>query len=212
MVKIEQNRKQDRKRHRDEHIPDRNILPEMDEPAPIRGREESGAGGQPLQLDGLHATEVHEPRKEDDGQGGAVVLEEDADGVAEQGARAELAAGVGDHEDEQGGGDAQVEGGAVAEALEDLDALLQVDEGDVEAEDVAREPRHVPQPVARVGRGEHPVEGQRPQPDPAHEGQVVGPRRRHDVVDRAGSPALRLDFFSSGGCEGGAKGCGWGYT
>lgn len=105
--------------------------------------------------------------------------------MAEQRALAELAAGVGDHEDEQRDGDGQVEGRVVAEALEHLHALLQVDEGDVEAEDVAGEPRHIPQPVARVGDGEHPVEHERPQPDPAHEGEVVGAGGRHDVVYRA---------------------------
>lgn len=184
MVKIKQDREQDREGDGNKHVPERD-LPEINKPAPVSGRGERRIRRQLLELDGLHAAEVHEAREEDNRQRGTVVLQKHPHGVAEQGALAELAAGVGDHEDEQGDHDGQVEGGVVAEALEHLDALLQVDEGDVEAEDVAGEPRHVPQPVARVGDGQDPVEDERPQADPAHEGQVVGSGGHHDVVNRA---------------------------
>lgn len=71
----------------------------------------------------------------------------------------------------------------VSQQGEDLDALLEVDEGDVEAEDVAGKAGDVAQPVARVGGGEDPVHDEGPQADPAHKGQVVDARRHHDVVD-----------------------------
>ena len=67
---------------------------------------------------------MHEAGEEDDGKGRAIVLEEDADWVTEQGAVAELAASVRDHEDQQGHHDGEVEGRLVAEALEHLDTLL----------------------------------------------------------------------------------------
>ena len=110
----------------------------------------------------LHLAHVGEAGEEDDGQGGAVVLEEDAHGVLEQAALAELAADVGDGKDEQGHDDRQIKGLGVAEGLEDLDALLQVDEGDVKAKDVAGEAGHVAQPVARVGDGQDPMKDEGP--------------------------------------------------
>lgn len=77
-------------------------------------------------------------------------------------ARAEHAAQVSDHEDEEGGDDGQVKVLALAEALEDLDALLEVDEGDVEAENVAGEAGDVAKKVAGVCDSEDPVEDEGP--------------------------------------------------
>lgn len=126
---------------------------------------------------------MHEASKEDDRQGGSVVLDEGADIVVEQGALADGVGKVGDREDEHGGEDAQVERLRVAQQFEDLDALLEVDEGDVEAEDVAGEAGDVAEPVARVGDGEDPVHDEGPDADPGHEGEVVGAGGLHDVVD-----------------------------
>lgn len=126
---------------------------------------------------------MHEPREKDDGQWRAVVLEKHPHVVVEQRAAAQLTADVGDEEDQHGGHDAEVEGLSVAQQGEDLDALLEVDEGDVEAEDVAGEAGDVAQPVARVGESEDPVHDKGPQADPAHEGQVVDSGGHHDVVD-----------------------------
>jgi hypothetical protein len=78
--------------------------------------------------------------------------------VPEQTALAEFTANVGDSKDEQGHDDGQVKRFSVAESLEDLDTLLQVDKGDVEAKNVAGEAGHVTQPVARVGDGKDPME------------------------------------------------------
>lgn len=74
MVEVKQNREQDRKRDRDEHVADLDVLPEMHEPGPIRGGEERGAGRQPLELHALHAAEVHEAGEEHDRQWRAVVF------------------------------------------------------------------------------------------------------------------------------------------
>ncbi len=103
---------------------------------------------------------MDEASEEDDRQGRAVVFEEDTHGMAEQTALAEFTANVGYGEYKQGHDDRQVKGFPVAESLEDLDAFLQVDEGDVEAKDVAGEAGHVTQPVARVGDGKDPMEYQ----------------------------------------------------
>lgn len=158
-------------------------IPKVNEPPPVRGRQEGRARGEVLEVDAGHPPDVHEAGEEDDGERGAVVLDEGAHIVVEQGAAAQLAAEVGDGEDEDGDEDAQVEGLVVAEEDEDLDALLEVDEGDVEAEDVAGEAGDVAQPVARVGDGEDPVHDHGPEADPGHEGEVVGARGLHDVVD-----------------------------
>lgn len=82
--------------------------------------------------------------------------------MREQTARAQHAADIGDHEDEEGGDDAEVEFLVGAEALEHLDTLLEVDEGDVEAEDVTREAGDIAEEVAGVGDGKDPVEDEGP--------------------------------------------------
>lgn len=134
----------------------------MNEPAPVRGRHEGDACREDLQVDRLHPANVYEPREEDEGERGAVVLEEDAHVVVEEAAATEAGADVRDHEDEQRGDDRKVEWLGITQTLEDLDAFLEVDEGDVEAEDVAGEAGHVAQPVAGVCYREDPVEDEGP--------------------------------------------------
>lgn len=158
-------------------------VPKPDQPGAVHGGQEGDAGGQVLDVDLDHAADVDEAGEEDDGQRGAVVLDKGADVVVEEGALADGVGGVGDGEDEDGGEDAEVEGTGVAQQLEDLDALLQVDAGDVEAKNVAGEAGDVAQPVARVGGGEGPVQDEGPEADPGHEGEVVGAGGPHDVVD-----------------------------
>lgn len=105
---------------------------------------------------------MYEAREEDDRQGRAIVLQKDADRMPEKGALPQLAAHVRDHEHEQRDHYGQVEGRRIAEDLEDLDPLLEIDEGDVEAEDIAGEPCDVLQPVTRIGDGQNPVEDEGP--------------------------------------------------
>lgn len=142
MIEIKQNCKQDCKRYRDEYIPNINI-PKLNKPASISSREESRTCRQPLEFNGLHTAEMHEAGEKDDGKRGAVVFKEHAHRVSEERALPQLATRICNHENEQGHHDGQVERRVIAETLEHLDALLQVDERDVEAEDIARKSRHV---------------------------------------------------------------------
>ena len=105
---------------------------------------------------------MDEAGEENEGKRSAIVLEEHAKSVREETAPAELAAEVGDHEDEQSSYDGEVEGLAAAETLENLDSLLKIDKGDVEAEDVAGEAGDIFEKVTRVGYCKYPVEDQRP--------------------------------------------------
>lgn len=85
-----------------------------------------------------------------------------------------------------------------------MDALLEVDAGDVEAENVAGEAGDPAQPVAGVCDGEDPVEDEGPSEEarvraeadvvmrrwnlhanPGHEAEIVDSCRMHDVVDGA---------------------------
>ena len=91
MVKPKQNGEEHGKGQGGEDLGDAQ-LPETNEPAPATGGHEGNAGGQTLELYGIHAAHVDKAGEEDEGQRGAIVLEEEADGVAEEGAGAELAA------------------------------------------------------------------------------------------------------------------------
>jgi len=99
---------------------------------------------------------MHEPREEDNRKDGAVVFDENAEVVLEERTVADEAADIADCGDEEGDDDGEVET-FFALTSEDLDALLQVDEGDVETEDVAGEARHVAQCVGGVGYCEDSV-------------------------------------------------------
>lgn len=138
MVEVKQNGEQDSKGNSNKHIPDPDV-PEMHKPVPVGRWGEGLARRQGLEVHIPHAPNVHEAREEDDRQRRPVILDEHADVVLEQGARADDAAQVADDEHEQGDDDGEVEGLGGTLAGEHLDAFLQVDEGDVEAEDVARE-------------------------------------------------------------------------
>ena len=135
----------------------------MNKPRSLRhGRHKGNACRERLKRNVLHLPHVDESSEKDDRQGCAIVFEEDTHRMAKQTALAELAADVRDGEDKQSHNNRQVEGLLVAKELEDLNALLQVDEGDIEAKDVTREACHVTQPVARVGDGQDPVEYEGP--------------------------------------------------
>ena len=102
---------------------------------------------------------MHEPSKEHQRQGCTVVFEKDSHRVSEEAAAAaNFAADVGDDEDEESGDNGEVEAGGSAEAVEDLDALLKIDAGDIEAEDVAGEAGYPAEPVARVCDSKDSVE------------------------------------------------------
>ena len=162
VVEPKENRQQKGEGDGDKDIAHRDI-PEVNEPAPVRhSRHERYPRRQGLERNLLHFPHVDEAREEDHRQGRAIVLEEDAHGVPEQAALAQFAADVGDGKDEQSHDHGKIRRLAVTQSLEDLDAFLQVDESDVEAEDVAGKARHVAQPVARVGDGQDPVEDERP--------------------------------------------------
>lgn len=161
VVKPEKNSQEDAERQSDEDLAHGDV-PRVDNPVRTAGRHERDARWQRLKADVLHAPDVHEAREEDERQRRAVVLKKHAHHVRKKIARAENAAQVCDHEYEEGCNDGQVKVLALAEALEDLDALLEIDEGDVEAEDVAGEAGHVVKEVAGICDREDPVEDEGP--------------------------------------------------
>lgn len=80
-------------------------VPETHEPGAVGGGHEGNGCREHLNVDRSHAANVDEAGEEDEGQGCTVVFEEDAHVVVEESAGAEFAAGIGDHEEEQGGDD-----------------------------------------------------------------------------------------------------------
>lgn len=82
--------------------------------------------------------------------------------MREQATRAQNTTEVGYHEDKEGSNDRQVKVLALAEALEDLYALLDIDAGDVETEDVAGEAGDVAKEVAGIRDSEDPMEDEGP--------------------------------------------------
>lgn len=161
VVEPEQNGQENGKGERCKDLSNTQV-PKPDKPVAIASWCEGIASRQHLEIDLCHPPYVHETGEEDEGERGAIVLEEDTNRVSEEAAGAEFAAEVGDHEDEEGGDDGEVEGSIVAKPLEDLDALLEVDEGNVEAEDVAGKAGDPAEPVARVSDGKDPMKNQRP--------------------------------------------------
>lgn len=93
---------------------------------------------------------MNKSRKEDDCQWSAIILEEDSDRVAEKGPRAHDATDISAHKYQQGNDDRKVEVATIAKTLKNLDSLLKVNEGNVKAEDVARESSDPFEPVASV--------------------------------------------------------------
>lgn len=156
-------------------------IPEIDEPVSIRSREEGSTCRQIVDLDALHPADVDEAREKYNGQRGAIVLDEDPDITMKQYAAPQSITSIGDGEDQDRRHRAQVEGLCVAKKREDLYTFLEVDPGDVEAKNVAGKTSDIFQPVARVGDSENPVQNERPEADPGHEGEVVDAGGRHDV-------------------------------
>ena len=130
-------------------------------------------------------SDVDEAREEDDCEGSAVVFNKLADVSVEEFAFADDAAEVGAGRDEERDHDAEVGGcwGLVPLASKDLDAFLEVDERNIEAERITAKSRNVCEGVAGVGDGKDPVHYQRPDSDPGHEDKEVVPLRCDDVVD-----------------------------
>lgn len=98
MIEPKEDGEQHSERDGEENICDVDI-PKVNQPTPVRGREEGRAGRQILDLDLHHAPDVHEASKEDNRQGGPVVLYEGADVVVKQGALADGVGKVGNRED-----------------------------------------------------------------------------------------------------------------
>lgn len=139
VVKIEQNREKDCKRDSKEDIPDADI-PEMDQPRPIHRGKESRAGGQCGHLDIFHMPHVHKASEEDNRQRRTVVFKKFSNHTEKEAAFTELATYPCRHQHEKRNHDAQIgrgfsRGGPLSR--QDLDALLEVDERNVETENVA---------------------------------------------------------------------------
>lgn len=105
---------------------------------------------------------MHKTCKEYHCKGCTVIFDEYSNVVLEEGTGANDATKVTNHEHEKSHDNGEVECLAGSLPGEDLNALLEVNEGNVEAEDVAGEASHVFQAVTRVGDGEDPVHYQRP--------------------------------------------------
>ena len=108
---------------------------------------------------------MHKAGEEDDRHRRAVVFEEDANGMSKKTARTQLAAYIRYHEYEEGGHDGKIKGSVVAKTLQNLNTLLQVDECDIEAKDVAGETSDPAEPITRVGDGENPMQNEGPTAD-----------------------------------------------
>ncbi len=105
-------------------------------------------------------TKVDESSKEYDSQRRAIVFDELSDISLEKIAFANDTTPVAKAEYEQGDHDCNVCGSLPCQAplsREYLDALLEIDEGNVEAEDVAGEACDVGEAIASIGNGEDPV-------------------------------------------------------
>jgi len=82
--------------------------------------------------------------------------------VSKEAAATEFTTDICDHEDKKSRDDGKVELLASTEVFENLYALLEVNEGDIETEDVAGETRNPSKPVTRVCYGEDPVKDKGP--------------------------------------------------
>jgi len=80
----------------------------VNEPAAIGGWKEGLAGRQSLLGDTRHRSHVDKPGEEDDSERRAVVFEKYSHGMGEQATPAQLTAGIGDGEDEDGYQDRQI--------------------------------------------------------------------------------------------------------
>lgn len=156
-------------------------------------------------------TDVDKAGEEDDGQWRTVILDELSDVSVEQVAVANDTTEVCDSQDEQRHHHCQVRRAGsrhVPLSREDLNALLEINEGDIKAEDVTGETSDIGEAIASICGREDPMHNQGPNADPAHEGEKVGAGRNNNVVDGvtedgnwsyAGSASLSYGIaFSSG--------------
>lgn len=112
-----------------------------------------------------HMANMDKPREKDNGQRRTVVLQESSNDSKEQSAIAEFSANIATHENEERDHDAQVGCRLPAKAplpSEDLNPFLQVDEGNVEAENVARKAGDIGKTITSIGYSQEPVHNQRP--------------------------------------------------
>lgn len=164
MIKVEQDRQENGERDREEDVADIDI-PEMDQPASVGCRAEGFARRKGLDVNLSHMADVDESREEHDRQRCAVILDELADVSLEQVAVSEHTADITAHEDEESNHDAQIRRrltGHTPLSGQDLNALLQVDKGNVESEYIARKPSNVGETIASVRDGKDPVHYERP--------------------------------------------------
>lgn len=100
VVEIEQDRKQNRKRYRNEDIANA-YLPKVNEPATVRCWKERFADRQLFQLDATHLADVNEASEEYHGKRCGIVFNELANDPVEQTAVTDDAANVGNPEYEE---------------------------------------------------------------------------------------------------------------
>lgn len=87
--------------------------------------------------------------------------------MSEETAGSEFTADVSHYKQQQRCDNREVESGVAAKTFQNLNAFLEIDEGYVEAKDVAGEPCDPAEPVARICDGKDPVQNQRPSRDRA---------------------------------------------
>lgn len=141
-------------------------------------------------------------------EGSAVVFDEDSNDVLEEGAVSNNPAEVADNKNEESNWDGKVKCGIGTLPGENLDTFLEVDEGNIEAKDVAWKTSHIFEGVAGVGDGENPVHKERPsegslatptliesgnlQSNQGHETKIICASGGHYIVDSAVIPSISL--------------------
>lgn len=108
---------------------------------------------------------VHEPSEEDDRQRRAVVFDKLSYVPLKEVTSTNDTAGKGGHQDQKGHHDCEIGRGIPGNTPltgQHLNALLQVDEGNVKAKNITGESSDVSQGIAGVGNGEDPVHHKRP--------------------------------------------------
>lgn len=164
MIKPEQDCEQNSERERHEHLAGIEV-PEVDEPVSAAGGHEGATCREHLKVDFLHPSNVNKTREKDDCKWSAVVLQEYAYPVLKEATRSKNTTQIGTHENEESGDNGKVERSTISQPLQDLNALLKINESDIESKDVARKPGDPSKPIARVSDGKQDVEDQRPSTD-----------------------------------------------
>lgn len=104
-----------------------------------------------------HATNVYKASEENKSQWCSVVFQENTNWVSKETARSKFTADVSHHKQQQRCDNRQVESTVASKTLYNLDAFLEIDEGYVEAKNVAGESCDPAEPVARICDGKDPV-------------------------------------------------------